>query len=258
MGRVSSFIADVVMWGAAAARQPGGIGNAMESAGSPTVWAPWLEALPPDTAPALVPLLDRLASRLDPLAAAAAGSGSLALFDAGPGQLGGPRVAQIAILLVLARRAATAGARFAWGTLQETEAPLSPGAGADACRRLVEARTPHEATAAQIAAWRLRLEERAEWDEVWVVGSPRLGAPPDLPGALHLQLWDTLDLDARQVGVSLSRGERREETRLDLPDDAVCVRLMRLGGALRRTEERDLLPAPAPGARDAAWTAVGA
>ncbi len=222
----------------------------MESAGSPTVWASWLEALPPDTAPALVPLLDRLASRLEPLGAAAAGSGSLALFDAGPGQLGGPRVAQIAVLLVLARRAATAGARFAWGTLQETEAPLSPGAGADACRRLVESRTPHEATAAQIASWRLRLEERPEWDEVWVIGSPRLGAPPDLPGALHLQIWDTLDLDARQVGVSLSRGERREETRLDLPDDAACVRLMRLGGG-RRTEERDLLPAPAPGARDA-------
>ena len=157
-------------------------------------------------------------------------------------------MAQIAILLVLARRAAMAGARFAWGTLQETEAPLSPGAGADACRRLIEARTPHEATAVQIDGWRLRLEERPEWDEVWVIGSPRLGAPPDLPGALHLQLWDTLDLDARQVGVSCARGERHEETRLDLPDDAVCVRLMRLGGGLRRTEERDLI-GPAAGAR---------
>jgi hypothetical protein len=225
----------------------------MESAGSPTVWAPWLEALPPDTAPALVPLLDQLAARLDPLGAAAAGSGSLALFDAGPGQLGGPRVAQLAILLVLARRAATAGARFAWGTLQETEAPVSPGAGADACRGLIEARTPHEATNAQIASWRLRLEERPEWDEVWVIGSPRLGAPPDLPGATHLQLWDTLDLDARQVGVSLVRGERREETRLDLPDDAVCVRLIRLGGALRRTEERDLLPPSGAGGRGGEW-----
>ncbi len=217
----------------------------MESAGSPPVWAPWLEALPPDAAPALVPLLDRLASRLDPLAVAAAGSGSLALFDAGPGQLGGPRVAQLAILLVLARRAAMAGARFAWGTLQETEAALSPGAGADACRGLIEARTPHEATGAQIAGWRLRLEERPEWDEVWVIGSPRLGAPPDLPGAIHLQLWDTLDLDARQIGVSCAHGERHAEMRLDLPDDAVCVRLMRLGGSLRRTEERDLLPNPA-------------
>jgi hypothetical protein len=221
----------------------------MESAGSPTVWAPWLEALPPDTAPALVPLLDRLASRLDPLGAAAAGSGSLALFDAGPGQLGGPRVAQLAILLVLARRAAMAGARFAWGTLQETEAALSPGAGADACRGLVEARTPHEATGAQISGWRLRLEERPEWDEVWVIGSPRLGAPPDLPGAIHLQIWDTLDLDARQVGISCTRGERHEEMRLDLPDDAVCVRLMRLGGGLRRTDERDLIPNPAAGGR---------
>src|SRR5687768_17876785 len=45
-------------------------------------------------------------------------------FDAGPNQLGSPRIAQIAALIVLSRRAEAAGVRFAWGILQEPDAPL--------------------------------------------------------------------------------------------------------------------------------------
>ncbi|HEY3569289.1 MAG TPA: hypothetical protein VGP73_15270 [Thermoanaerobaculia bacterium] len=211
----------------------------MESAG-PSVWTPYLEALPPEAAPALVPLLDRVSSLLAPLPAPATGGASLAVFDAGPGQLGGPRVAQIAALLALARRAEAAGVRFAWGVLQEPEAAFSPGVTAEGVRRLMGARTPHEATGPQIAAWRSRLEERPEWDEVWVVGAPRLGAPPDLPAALHLQLWDALDPGSSQVRVSLSRGGRTDEDALDLPGDAACVRLLRAGGTgTRRAEDRE-------------------
>ncbi len=40
---------------------------------------------------------------------------SVALFDAGPEQLGAPRIVQLAALIVLAERARRAGARFAWG-----------------------------------------------------------------------------------------------------------------------------------------------
>ena len=202
----------------------------MEPAGSSSVWTSWLEALPPEVAPALVPLLERLASLFDPLGTPAAGSGVLALFDAGPGQLGAPRVAQIAILLALARRARSAGARFAWGTFQETEAALSLSAGADGVRELIGARTAHEATGAQLAAWRLRLEERPEWDEAWVIGSPRLGAPPELPGATHLQVWDALDPAARRIGVSLRRGERERGG----PARPARRRLLRAPAAPRR------------------------
>ncbi|HEY4590703.1 MAG TPA: hypothetical protein VII86_15860 [Thermoanaerobaculia bacterium] len=208
----------------------------MESAG-PSVWTPYLEALPPEAALALVPLLDRVSSLLAPLPVPATGGACLAVFDAGPGQLGGPRVAQVAILLALARRAETAGVRFAWGVLQEPGAPLSPGVTAEGVRRLVGARTPHEATHPQIAAWRLRLEERPEWDETWVVGAPRLGAPPSLPAALHLQIWDALEPEASRVCVSLPR---TYEAALDLPEDAACVRLLRAGGTgVRRSEERE-------------------
>jgi hypothetical protein len=40
---------------------------------------------------------------------------SLALFDAGPSQLGSPRIAHIAALIVLANRADSAGSSFTWG-----------------------------------------------------------------------------------------------------------------------------------------------
>jgi hypothetical protein len=211
----------------------------MES-GGPSVWTPYLEALPSEAAPALAPLLDRVSSLLSLHPAPATGGACLALFDAGPGQLGGPRVAQIAALLAFARRTEAAGVRFAWGVLQEPEAPLSPGVTTEGVRRLVGARTPHEATNSQIAAWRARLEERPEWDEVWVVGTPRLGAPPDLPAALHFQIWDALDPGASQVRVSLPHGGRTDETALDLPADAACVRLLRAGGTgSRRAEERE-------------------
>jgi hypothetical protein len=211
----------------------------MESAGTSSVWTPYLEALPPEAAPALVPLLDRLSSLLSPLPLPATGGACLALFDAGPGQLGGPRVAQIAAFLVLARRAEAAGARFAWGVLQEPEAPLFPAARADGVRRLVAARTALEATKPQVAAWRSRLEERPEWDEVWMVGAPRLGAPPDLPAARHLQIWDALEPGVRRVAVCLHQGGPATETALDLPEDAACIRLLRVAGltGARRAEE---------------------
>src|SRR5436305_4492742 len=201
----------------------------MESAGSPSVWKSSLEALPPEAAPALVPLLEGFSALFAPLVPAAAGAACLAVFDAGPGQLGGPRIAQIAVLLALARRAEAAGARFAWGILQQPGAVLSQGTGAEGLRQFLRARTPHEASGPEIAAWRTRLEERPEWDEVWVVGAPRLGSPPDFPRASHLQIWDALDAGARQVGVTLKRAEGAGEALLELPEDAVCVRLLRAG-----------------------------
>jgi hypothetical protein len=209
----------------------------MESAGSASVWKSSLEALPPEAAPALVPLLDGFAALLAPLEPPATGAACLAVFDAGPGQLGGPRIAQIAVLLALARRAEAAGVRFAWGVLQQPGAALSPGTGAEGLRQLLKARTPHEASGPEIAAWRTRLEERPEWDEVWVIGAPRIGTPPDFPRASHLQLWDALDPSARRIGVSVRRDQRTEETMLDLPEDAVCVRLLRAG--IRGPDERE-------------------
>src|SRR5580704_19501113 len=44
---------------------------------------------------------------------------SVAIFDTGPDQIGAPRIAGLAALIVLAERASRAGARFAWGILHD-------------------------------------------------------------------------------------------------------------------------------------------
>ena len=53
---------------------------------------------------------------------------SLVLFDTGPDQLGRPRIAQLACLVGLARRAATVGAELRWGSLHSAERHAATGA----------------------------------------------------------------------------------------------------------------------------------
>jgi len=174
---------------------------------------------------------------------------SVAVFDAGPGQLGSPRIAQLAALIVLARRAEAAGVRFAWGILQDPEAPLYSDVTETGILRLLQARTPHEATDAQVAAWRDRVKGWKELDDMWLVGPPRLGALPTARGASILQVWDVLEPEVRRVSVKVRRGPGTmpSEVSLELPEDSACVRLLRdpfAAAALppRRLEHR-LIPA---------------
>ncbi|MGZ3458625.1 MAG: hypothetical protein ACXU86_08980, partial [Archangium sp.] len=48
------------------------------------------------------------------------GHRTVALLDAGPDQLGAPRIAHLALLVVLARRAEAVGASFSWAVLQSS------------------------------------------------------------------------------------------------------------------------------------------
>ncbi len=216
----------------------------MESVGS--VWAGSAAALPPGIGPAVAPLLDRLASFLPH--PAATGRACFALFDAGPGQLGSPRIVQLAVLIALARRAAEAQRSFAWGVLQQPEGPLAAAALPEDLDRLMGARTSREATDGQIAAWRSRLEDLGDGHELWVVGPPRLGPPPDLPGARHLLIRDTLDPATRSIGLALWQdGRAAAEVLAQPPEDAVSVRLLRAAASSSyRREETEASPAGVP------------
>ena len=57
----------------------------------------------------------------------AAARQSIVLFDAGPDQLGAPRLAHLAILIVLAQRAAAHDASLQWGTFQDRDNHLADG-----------------------------------------------------------------------------------------------------------------------------------
>src|SRR4051812_30589874 len=80
------------------------------------------------------------------------------LFDAGPNQLGAPRIAHLAALIVLARRVEGAGAAFEWGILQRPQDPLQTGLSAAGLAYLFSSRSAAEADEEQIATWRERAQ----------------------------------------------------------------------------------------------------
>jgi hypothetical protein len=153
---------------------------------------------------------------------------SVAVFDAGPAQLGSPRIAHLAALLVLHRRASAAGVRFAWGVLQRPEDPLSADVDGASVLRLLAARGAEEATEANLLAWRKRVGEWRDLDDFWVVGSGRLVASAPARGASWLVVRDVLDLSRRSVAGRVHRqGTVGAEVVLDLPAERQCARLLR-------------------------------
>ncbi|HVK55987.1 MAG TPA: hypothetical protein VM532_13285, partial [Burkholderiales bacterium] len=95
---------------------------------------------------------------------------TIALFDVGPLQLGAPRLAHIALWILLARRAAEMNARFAWGV---TQAPgeLFDADSPDMLKRLLHARSLTTASPKHWQEWltwaTTQSQTTGEW---WDVG----------------------------------------------------------------------------------------
>lgn len=153
---------------------------------------------------------------------------SLALFDAGPSQLGAPRIAHLAALVALARRAEAAGATFGWAVLQQPEAQTFSDVTASGVRRLLESRSHNEATETEVEKW---LSQRSTWsgvDDVWLVGGKRLARLGAGRAVSRLSVEDPFEPDSRRLMLS-ARGASAasKEVVLDLPPDPVSTRLLR-------------------------------
>ncbi|HZI12965.1 MAG TPA: LpqB family beta-propeller domain-containing protein [Myxococcus sp.] len=154
---------------------------------------------------------------------------SVALLDAGPDQLGAPRIAHLALLLVLARRAEAAGAAFAWGVLQEdpahgVQSTVTPGV----LQSWLALRTTQPPTAERLEAWRAALALDAAPEDAWLVGGPRLSRLPGAQGLSRVEVSEVLAPDARRLSVEVrpASGPSRSVV-LELPPTADCVRLLR-------------------------------
>lgn len=153
---------------------------------------------------------------------------SVALFDAGPNQLGTPRLAHLAALIVLARRAAAAGASFGWGVLQQPETQLHGEVTASNVMRLLEARSYLEASEGGLKAWENRLAVNNEMDDVWLVGGKRLSRLSAARGFSHLHVEDPLAPEKRELSLSLRAASGASKSFvIELPDDQVSTRLLR-------------------------------
>lgn len=147
----------------------------------------------------------------------------IALFDAGPLQLGAPRLAHIALWILLARRAVQVQGQMRWGVLQ------LPGELLDATevqhlKALLGKRsftTPNEQ---HLAQWLTALEETGSASgERWLIGSPHINAGSS--ACTHrVRLHKELDGNALEVSL-LERGSSRKLS-LPLPNQESVVPLL--------------------------------
>lgn len=181
---------------------------------------------------------------------------SVALFDAGPAQLGEPRLAHVALFILLARRAELAGAEFCWGILQEPGI-LHDEQGADGVRRLLRARTRGVLDSAGLEAWQTALGNAAF--DCWLVGDPASPCPAQAHSrVLVRRSWFE---QALEVELATPRGNR--SVVLPMPAPAESVRLLRrpfdrpvAGAGLNARQAHSLKRAPVFGNMKE-WLALG-
>ena len=153
---------------------------------------------------------------------------SLVLFDAGPNQIGSPRVAHIAALIALARRAEAANAQFGWAILQRPDMQVFPAVTTSEVLSLLNARCLDEANEGNLQAWLSRLEDWQDLDDLWMVGGPRTASFAAGARWSRLCVRDTYNPDARSLALTvLGASASPKEVMLELPDASICSRLLR-------------------------------
>ncbi len=163
--------------------------------------------------------------------------GSVALLDCGPRQLGTPRLAQLAALVVLRQRAEAGSATFQFGVLQDEQRQLG-ALEAQAIPRWLRQRTTQTAEA-HLDDWRSVLEEQDAPDR-WLVGGPELREAAARLKAGLLQVQPSPD-DAEALDVVVwpfGAGPRGGQVTLPLPARDTCVRILRAPLAPRRPAPR--------------------
>ena len=153
---------------------------------------------------------------------------SLALFDAGPSQIGSPRIAHIAALIVLANRADSAGSTFSWGVLQQFAAAIYRDVNASNIMSLLEARSHCEVSDTDITVWEEQLASWSGLDDVWLIGGKRLSRIQTKKRFSSLCIEDTLEPRKRELVVSCnSASGLSSEVTLELPKNNISTRLLR-------------------------------
>lgn len=154
------------------------------------------------------------------------GQRTIAIVSAGPSQMGAPRLAHVAALIVLARRAAAAGATFSWGVLEDDLFRLHEGLDEGSISRLLAARTAVAAEHDALTRWSSVLGDDKTRD-FWFVGDDDDGARCAALGASRIVVRDVLSPSARLLEIDVERRTQNAKLHLELPDPDLCARLLR-------------------------------
>ncbi len=147
-----------------------------------------------------------------------------ALFDAGPSQIGAPRIAHLAILIALAQRARAMNATLLWGVLQNAASSCRGEVRRIDVHFLLQSRSDRVVSESDVAHWRAALADRD--GEAWLIGADDVEA--FARDESRLLVSDVEVPGARRV--SLTRARRNLDSQrvvLDLPPSQLCARLLR-------------------------------
>ncbi|MFT3736851.1 MAG: hypothetical protein QM776_17875 [Rhodocyclaceae bacterium] len=149
----------------------------------------------------------------------------VALFDAGPRQLGAPRLAQLAMWILLARRAREAGGDLRWGVLQE-QPSLNEANQLEQLRKLLRARSYVVATDEHRQQWRDWLEaESLKPAECWLIG-PALPELPQRNDPWSHRVSLRVSINATALDVAVRDGGQRRAIQLTLPNEKSAAQLL--------------------------------
>jgi len=98
---------------------------------------------------------------------------TVVLFDSGPEQLGAPRIAHLAALIVLAQRAEQHRAQLEWGIFQDGTNTLHQGLNEALIRDLLRSRCLQPVSLADVERW-AAVKNVASASERWFVGDVSL------------------------------------------------------------------------------------
>jgi hypothetical protein len=146
----------------------------------------------------------------------------LALLDSGPSQLGTPRLAHLAALVVLERRAREAKAEFLWGVLQQPPGRCLTRIDASAVHHWLLSRCATEPSEDDAGGWRAFFGPAKTGDELWLIGGHRVSRlAPTSALVVREAERSSLEVDVRP------RAQAARKVSLPLPSDELCTRLIR-------------------------------
>jgi hypothetical protein len=164
----------------------------------------------------------------------------VALFDAGTDQLGSPRLVQLAVLILLARRADSIGATFEWGVLQ-SPGELMSGVNQQNISRLMKARVLQSVNETHAEAWRELVESDSD---LWLISRTCIGFPDQKRVSL-CRIEELFFEKERAVKVEVRHhSSRPKEIVLPLPDESDSARIIRnpFPIAAAQLSKQDCLP----------------
>lgn len=150
---------------------------------------------------------------------------SVALLDAGPAQIGSPRVGQLAALITLAARAERAHAKFRWALLQRPVGTWVEGLSESSIKAMLAGRSEIPASSS-IDAW--LADPGAESGDLWVLGSDEL-ISRSLPTRVSRLVFSERGIPgASSLLVTCKPAAKQARTvELPLPDSRTTVRVIR-------------------------------